>query len=145
MFKFLKRPFLFGAIKNAINAKLTADELDDDLNKRVQEMYDGILYFEVFKGKIDRSSFYLRVGPYLNEFERFFVISKAMKALHVYPCLDGEKWDELPNLDVLKTSKDLDRELLSSAERWFKTKHNLDATIDIEEPYLTVRPRNLNF
>ena len=141
MFKFLKRPMYLGALRNAINAKLTLEQSSDD-QKMLVYAYANALY--ISGGKITNIEAALekvavniavidRALNAMSEYEMHSLYSMAMMECGIEPFLPAEGWN-LPPGNPMALRGEFDKQDIETAISYFRDKHRIDVSMDTALP-----------
>ena len=141
MFKFLKRPIHLGALRNAVNAKITLAEFSEEQKIQVYA-YANALYISggritnleaalakvvanisVIDSALDRMS----------EYEMNALYSMAMMECGIEPKLPTEGWN-IPPSNPLSLVREFDRQDIETAVAYFWDKYRLRVSMGVNRP-----------
>jgi hypothetical protein len=138
MFKFLKRPVYLGALRNAINAKLTLKECSKEQKVDIY-LYANALYIsggriinlEAALAKVAANIAVIDSAlDRMNEYEINALYSMAMIDCEIKPKLAGEGWN-IPLSNPLSLVNEFDQQDVETAIAYFWDKHRLRVSMGV--------------
>lgn len=141
MFKFLKRPVFLGAIRNAINAKITLEELSEEQKISIYA-YANALYISGgritnIEAALEKVSENISVIDSaldrMSEYEINALYSMAMMECGVEPKLPREGWN-VPPSNPLALVTEFDKQDIETAISYFWDKYRLKVNMRITRP-----------
>lgn len=141
MFNFLKRPIYLGALRNAINAKITLVECSEEQKIDIYA-YANALYIsggritnlEAALAKVAANISVIDSAlDRMSEYEMNALYSMAMMECGIEPKLAAEGWN-IPPSNPLSLVNEFDQQDVETAVAYFWDKHHLRVSLGVTRP-----------